>query len=139
MIGKIECYCSTPELVENYDKAIADKTQTWCIHHRLEISPTGKVFSRRRLIELGLYYDRPANEFIFLTKSEHMKLHNKYRVFSDETKKKMSKSMIGNKSCVGRKLSEKTKYKLSLAAKNTMSKRVRGADGKFYAQGIELP
>lgn len=30
------CLCTTPNLIENYDKAIADKTQTWICHHRLE-------------------------------------------------------------------------------------------------------
>ena len=31
-----DCFCRTPELIENYDKAIADTTQTWDCHHRLE-------------------------------------------------------------------------------------------------------
>ena len=26
--------CEDPSLIENYDKAIADTTQTWEIHHR---------------------------------------------------------------------------------------------------------
>ena len=57
-------------LIENYDKAIADKTQTWQCHHRRET-----IFSRKDLIEIGEYYNRPACELIFLTPTEHHKLH----------------------------------------------------------------
>lgn len=63
--------------IENYDKAIADKNQMWECHHRLEVSPTGKYVSKRRLIELGLYYDMSPEYFIFLTKSEYIRLHSK--------------------------------------------------------------
>ena len=64
--------CEDPHLIENYNDAINDKTQTWDCHHRLEIDldKTGK-----ELEELGLYYNRPANELIFLTHNEHIKLH----------------------------------------------------------------
>lgn len=31
-----KCFCRHPELIENYDKAIADKTQVWEVHHRKE-------------------------------------------------------------------------------------------------------
>lgn len=37
------CFCRRPELIENYDKAIADTTQTWDCHHRLELMTTGGV------------------------------------------------------------------------------------------------
>lgn len=30
------CYCRHPELIENYDKAMADETQIWEVHHRKE-------------------------------------------------------------------------------------------------------
>ena len=76
-IQTVKDFCKNFTEIENYDKAIADTTQTWQCHHRLEISPTGKHISRIRLTELGLYYNRPANEFIFLTESEHKKLHMK--------------------------------------------------------------
>ena len=39
------CFCRHPELIENYDKAIADKTQTWECHHRMEA-----VYTRNELI-----------------------------------------------------------------------------------------
>lgn len=61
--------------IENYDKAIEDKRRSWHIHHRAEILPCGR-FSVSDLMKFNLYWDRPANELIFLTQSEHMKLHH---------------------------------------------------------------
>lgn len=65
--------------IENYDKAIADDTQTWHCHHRDEIRtlPSGMIIyrSKNELIENGRYYGCPANELIFLTRSEHRRLH----------------------------------------------------------------
>lgn len=104
-------------LIENYDKAISDKTQTWHCHHRGEILCCGR-FSREELKRFNLYYNRPACELIFLTNSEHVRLHTKGKPscrkgktcsaetkrkiseakknMSDETKIKMSKAKLGN-------------------------------------------
>lgn len=60
-------------MIENYDKAVADKTQTWCCHHRIAIVMN---CSAEELKAKGLYENRPAHELIFLTKSEHSRLHN---------------------------------------------------------------
>ena len=68
--------CEDLSLIENYDMAIADTTQTWDCHHRGEILPCGK-FSVDDLKKFGLYYNRPAAELIFLTHSEHRRLHTK--------------------------------------------------------------
>lgn len=91
------CFCRNPKLVENYAQAIADTTQTWEAHHRLE---THTSDGERRLVELtrdelkalGMYYDRPAEELIFLTKADHNKLHNKGKKHSEESKRKMSET-----------------------------------------------
>ena len=56
------CFCTKPELIENYDEAIADTTQTWECHHRLQ---THTSDGERRLIDitsteliaLGMYYE----------------------------------------------------------------------------------
>lgn len=62
--------------IENYELAIADKTQVWCCHHRMEIMPfSGKQVSQKYLMKQGLFFNRSSEEFIFLTRSEHMKLH----------------------------------------------------------------
>lgn len=83
--------------IENYDKAIADTTQVWVLHHKDEckILPSGiKVIrTSAELKENGRYYNCPANELIFLTNSEHTRLHNMFRSkVSEETRKKMSET-----------------------------------------------
>lgn len=89
------CFCSEPSKIENYDLAIADTTQTWECHHRLE---THTSDGERRLVDLtanelkalGVYYNRPPEEFIFLTKEVHVSLHFKDRKQKSETIKKRS-------------------------------------------------
>lgn len=69
--------------IENFYKALNDKTQTWHCHHRLE---THTSDGERRTIELtkeelkalGMYYNRPAEELVFLTSKEHIGLHCTY-------------------------------------------------------------
>ena len=81
--------CEDISLIENYDKAISDNTQMWQCHHRLE---TDKKISAKDLISMDMYYHRPANELIFLTKFEHLSLHHKGKIVSKETRKKQSDS-----------------------------------------------
>ena len=54
--------CQDQSLIENYNIAIADNTQMFECHHRRET-----IYSRKDLIEIGEYYNRPAIELIFLT------------------------------------------------------------------------
>ena len=69
-------FCSEPlELVENYQQAKADNFAGWCIHHRLEIQPDGTRVSMQELKSKGLYYNRPAEELVFMRKREHHALH----------------------------------------------------------------
>lgn len=68
--------CESLEDVENYQRAMADNFEGWDLHHRLEINEQGKVrFTMKQLKKFGLYYNRPASELIWLTKSEHMRMH----------------------------------------------------------------
>ena len=84
-------YCKDDiSLIENYDKAIADKTQVWDCHHRRET-----IYSRSGLIEIGEYYNRPACELIFLTPLEHHRLHHLGKHLSAEARKKISESNKG--------------------------------------------
>ena len=113
-----------PSLIENYDKAINDDTQMWVLHHRLELTLDGEyAHSREELIRLGMYYHRPYYELIFLTKSDHQKLH-----VHDKYKKTLSKSLQGHEvsnetrkkisdAHIGKKLSNEHKEKLSNAHK----------------------
>lgn len=92
-------YCHHPELIENYDKAIADKTQVWEVHHRLE-----SCFTQKFLKEMGLYYNVEPEALIFLTQAEHRKIDSKGKRIryshkgtkhSEETKRKMSEAKKG--------------------------------------------
>lgn len=126
-------FCRNTELIENYDKAIADTTQTWVCHHRLE---THNSNGERRLIDLtreelkalGMYYDRPPEELIFLTSFEHRSLHHKGKYVSNETRTKISnyKSKNPPKSMLGKKHSEETKQKISDAKKGKHLVMVNG-------------
>lgn len=74
-------YCIPEEIeqIENYELAKKDNFNGWHIHHRLECVETGAVVNstKQDLIDWGIYFNRPADELIFLTKSEHIKLHNR--------------------------------------------------------------
>lgn len=86
---QLKRYCSGDVTeIENYENAIADTTRKWVIHHRLELTEDGKfAYSVEELKEKKMYYKRPPSELIFLTKSEHSKLHSKGR--SDATIEKI--------------------------------------------------
>ncbi len=75
MISKrVYKYCKDDlSLIENYELAINDNKQMWDCHHRLEIKLN---VSAQYLIDNNLYFNRPASELIFLTKSEHSSIHN---------------------------------------------------------------
>lgn len=64
--------------IENYDKAIADQTCTWHVHHRLELTLDGdNALSIKDLIRMNMYYHRPYFELIFLSPAEHASVHRK--------------------------------------------------------------
>lgn len=108
-IETVKRYCNDNiSLIENYEEAINDNSQTWDCHHRLE---TELNLSKSELISNNMYYDRPACELIFLTQFEHLRLHSNGREFSEETRKKLSDTHKGYKH------TEDAKLKMSLAKK----------------------
>lgn len=114
----IKRFCKDYEKIENYEQAINDETRVWDCHHRLETHfsdgserPKNAQLSRDELKALDMYYNRPPEEFIFLTRLSHMTLHLKGKQTSCETKKKLSEIKKG------KKLTEETKKKLSEALK----------------------
>lgn len=66
--------CEDISNIENYELALNDKEQVWHCHHRGEILPCGR-YSMDSLKKFGLYWNRPASELIFMTCSEHRRLH----------------------------------------------------------------
>ena len=52
----------------------------WDIHHRRECDSEGRtLLTHKQLIERNLYYKRPAEELIFVTRSMHWKIHHEIR------------------------------------------------------------
>lgn len=85
--------------IENYEKVMAD-SKTWQCHHRLETHNSDGQrrivdITKKELIALDMYYNRPADELIFLTNEEHVSLHHKGKYISEEYKKKLSESNKG--------------------------------------------
>ena len=110
-------------LIENYENAINDNTQIWICHHRLGID---LGLSREELIEKDLYFNRPANELLFLTRADHFSIHSKNRIVSEETRKKMSEAKQNgfipwNKDKKVGPLSEEQKQKISKSLKGKKS------------------
>lgn len=69
----IKYYCTDYWNIENYEQAKNDDTQIWHCHHKREIDENK---SKIQLKNEGLYWNRPATELIFLTVSDHRKLHS---------------------------------------------------------------
>jgi hypothetical protein len=68
------------DLVENYELALADNFNNWCLHHKLETHTSDGVrrvvnLTRKELKELDMYNDRPPEELIWMKKRDHVLLH----------------------------------------------------------------
>lgn len=127
-----ELYCKDIESVKNYDKAKADNFKNWHCHHILE---THNSDGERRLVDispdelkaLGMYYNVPAEQLIFMSSSEHLSLHNKGKLSPKtvEHRNKISEALKG------RPLSEEHRKKLSETLKGrTISKETRKKIGE---------
>ena len=141
MVDVVHAYAYCKEdisLIENYDKAVADTTQTWICHHIL-----GEILTREQLIAHDFYYNVPSCMLKFVTKAEHTKLHSigrhhseesckkigeahKGKKFTEEHRLKISESMKGNKNFLGRKHTSETKLKMSEAKKGKTWKVIDG-------------
>jgi hypothetical protein len=113
--------CKEPEKIENYEKARKDNFEGWLCHHRLQ---TWNSDGERRLVDitvdelkaLGMYYNRPPEELIFMKVEEHSSLHNKGKNHTDEAKKKIGEAVKGEKNPnYGKQFSDETKKKMSEA------------------------
>ena len=134
-----ERYCKNYQDIENYEKAKVDDFIGWECHHRLEThTPDGKRrdvdISHKELKALGMYYNRPASELIFLTTREHNTFRkgkpspNKGKPKSEETRRRMREAKKGKYAgeknpFYGRKHSEEVKEKMREVQKgNTNTK-----------------
>ena len=86
--------CEDISLIENYEEAYVSD-EMWHCHHRREINDDGTIILKKELIEMNLYYERPASELIFLQSKIHRQLHNINKVVTEETRKKISQNRRG--------------------------------------------
>jgi len=145
-------FCENIELIENYQLAKSHNFKGWVIHHRLE---THTSDGEKRIVELtrfeldalGMYYNRPASELIYLTRGQHNTIHKKGKPcignighkVSEETKRKMSKvdkSYMQTEAyrAALRAGKAKSNYKISDETKKKMSERRRG--NHWYNNGV---
>lgn len=73
--AKIYC-CEDISKIENYKQALNAKT-TWDVHHKREITENK---TSQQLIDESLYFNRPANELIFLSRKEHIRIHREHNL-----------------------------------------------------------
>lgn len=133
-INNIIKYCFEYTQIENYQLAVSDETQVWDCHHRKEIEENK---NREQLIKEGLYYNRPPEEFIFLTKSEHIKLHNLN--MSVEHKRKISEAIKeGRYGMTGKKHSKQTRIKMSLAKRGKKRKPISDETRRKISEACKL-
>ena len=110
-LSQLRMFCKEFTKIENYEKAVADTTQKWECHHRLEFTINGEVaHSKDELKRLGMYYHRPYFELIFLTAKEHRFLH-----LSTRDRKEINKKI--SNTLKGRPLPEERRKKISAAIK----------------------
>ena len=115
--------------IENYDKAIADTSKTWDLHHRLELTLDGEfALTKEQLKMHDMYYNRPYYELIFLTPAEHRRLHHKGKKYSEVTRRKMSESKKGHT------INEETRIKMSESHKG---KKIRPHTAEHRAKLAE--
>ena len=130
---RAKTYCKDDiSLIENYGKAISDSNKMWDCHHRREMTTP-----KKELLELGEYFNRPASELIFLTKSEHRALHASLKFkgckLTEETKKKISDSHKG------KIFTKETKRKMSEAHKGKIFTKETKRKISETLKGTQVP
>lgn len=69
-------YCKEFTKIENYELAKADNFVGWVCHHRLELTVNNEyAHGKEDLIRLGMYYNRPYFELVFMKDKDHRRLH----------------------------------------------------------------
>lgn len=112
--------------IEGFERMV-ESDERFAIHHRLETHRWSRkqqkwvlrdeVIPSKVLKALGLYYNRPAFELIYMSSSEHSKLHSSFKKgITEETRKKLSaatKKQWEQRHLNGYTVSEETKKKMS--------------------------
>lgn len=130
--------CEDISLIENYNEAI-NSSEKWQCHHKLEITLHK---TRQELIEMGLYFNRPASELICLSEKKHKQLHYKNGLSNYGTKYGKEHPMYGkhrtnetkqkiSESHKGIKHTEETRLKMSITRKGKSIPSLRKPKPKY--------
>ena len=136
-------FCKNVSAIENYKIAKENDFKKWQIHHRLETHNSDNEkrliqITREELIALDMYYNRPAEELIFLTISEHTRIHHIGNACTKEHKEKTSKTLMGHI------VTEETRIKISAKlkgrpiaedTKKKISKTLKGGNSTSFKKG----
>ena len=109
-------------LIKNYAEALADASQVWYVHHINGEPFTG--FSRKDLIKMKMYYNRPASELMFVTSKMHDDIHNNSTNWGKVNK--------------GKQLSTEHKHKLSIASKGRVMSDYTKSKMSASRTGVKL-
>lgn len=118
-LSTLKRYCNGDVTkIENYEEAVNDDTTTYNIHHRLETHfsdgterPKNAQLTMKELISLDMYYNRPAEELIFLTPKEHRAVH--------QVGLKRSKAFCDKHSKIFKSKWEDLEYKQYMSSRNS--------------------
>lgn len=128
-IETVKKYCNGDVFkIENYKEAMADNSQTWDLHHRLE-THTSEGLRRKvpitqiELEALEMYYQRPAEELIFMKQADHKYLHQKGGHLSEAHRRSIS---VKNRLNAVTRCSAEMRRKLSEIAKARKEKYFLG-------------
>lgn len=125
-IKNIKKICNEPvEMIENYLMAKNDESQYYSCHHRNEIRNILGItvhITKEELIGLGLYFHRPADELVFLPRTEHSKLHHKNPDFRKHISMTKKGRVSNRKGC---HLTEEQKKRMSEGHKRNFNEVTR--------------
>ena len=104
LTGNYKKFCKNYEMCEGYEKALKSE-ERYFLHHI-----QGEYMSRDELIEYGWYFDCHPSCLKWVTRNEHMKIHNEHMKF--ESRYKLSVASSTNNGMKGKHHSETTLNKL---------------------------
>lgn len=139
-------FCKEPEKIENYEKAKSENFVRWNCHHRLETHNSDGIkrlvsISRQELMALGVYFDRPPEELIYLTVSEHTSIHSSTRHRTEEQKQKISNTLKGHQvsADVRKKISNKLKGQyIPEEVRRKISNTMKGGNSTSFKKGHKM-
>ena len=82
------------------------------------------------------------SNLVYLTRSEHTKIHSNGKQLSEETKRKMSEAKKGNKNMLGKHHTEETKQKIGNSSKGLNKDRIwinNGVENRFIHFDEDIP